>query len=170
MVTTAIDRYAHGVGAILVNLQSLELMLRLFLTHASGQMITLPSAAGQDVQETFLTNYMTLGELVDEYNQRLSASEGSFRIDRSVVAIRDALAHGRLLSVEPIDSPGLTVTMFTFQKPDRKGLVKVKGVEKLEPGLLAVKRQFVRRQAEVVGACSSHRGYTVLRNSPPPGE
>jgi hypothetical protein len=84
-----------GLGKIIGNLYSLELLLRIFLCEANGENLEFPDSPTGTVQETHLTNYMTLGELINAYNSKLAPPEKSFLVDRSVVKIRDAIAHGR---------------------------------------------------------------------------
>jgi hypothetical protein len=46
----------------------------------------------------YLTEYKSLTALVGQYNTALSADEKSkYAVDQSVVRIRDAIAHGRLV-------------------------------------------------------------------------
>jgi hypothetical protein len=55
--------------------------------------------AASCAEENYLTNFRSLGSLIDEYNGLLTQDESRFRVGRFLVDIRDAFGHGRLLSV-----------------------------------------------------------------------
>ena len=79
------DDHCIGVGRLWGNLQRLELSLRFFLTQ------TNPS-------ENYLFNRASFRELVNKYNGRLSRAEQSlYSVDTSIVDIRNAMAHGRVV-------------------------------------------------------------------------
>ena len=50
---------------------------------------------GTEVAENDITSYDTLGMLVDTYN-KVAREKGFTEIDRSLVDIRDAFAHGKV--------------------------------------------------------------------------
>ena len=101
-----------NIGKIIVNLQSLEFALRLFLDETQSH----PGAAkdvtidymnltvGEWVPENHLTNYDTLNQLIKKVNSELQSRGLSERIDESIVELRDAIAHGRVLANQP-DGP-----------------------------------------------------------------
>lgn len=91
--------HIQGVGAVITNLLGLETVVRIFMAHSYKQILSLPDPVDQSAKETYLTNFRSLGSLIDEYNGLLADSEEQFRISRDVVDIRDSFAHGRLLSV-----------------------------------------------------------------------
>jgi hypothetical protein len=73
--------HALGLGKLMGNLQSLEATLRIFLTRA-------------DRPKNYMTEG-TLGQLVKKYNRDLSKDERSlYRVNKSIVKVRNALAHG----------------------------------------------------------------------------
>ena len=119
---------ATSIGRIILNLLSLEITLRLFLDEAqqpSGptQAMSLDLhnlAVGDWVPETPLTSYDTLGQLIKKANCELEKHGLPERVDDSVVALRDALAHGRVLG----DRPEGPFRVFKFSKPCR-GMVRV---------------------------------------------
>jgi hypothetical protein len=61
-----------------------------------------------------------LGELIRRYNAAISDVDSSLAVDRTVVDLRDALAHGRLLAA----TPRRPVRLFRFSKPE-SGQVEV---------------------------------------------
>ena len=67
------------------------------------------------VQETHLTNYDSLEQLIDKYNNVVNPANSLFLLDRTVVEIRDALAHGRVMS--RTSNPPLRI--FKFNRPNR---------------------------------------------------
>lgn len=93
-----LEDHTSGIGRIIVNLQSLEFVARSFLTVANQQQIEIPDDETTELPQTYMTNRLSLNDIVDTYNAQLSVSEQAHRIDTSVVTVRDALAHGRLLA------------------------------------------------------------------------
>jgi hypothetical protein len=72
---------------------------------------------GEDVPEDSITNFLSLRQLIEEYNSELSRRGMSeFLIDRSIVDTRDAIAHGRVLS----DDSGVTPFLIKFSKAKSK--------------------------------------------------
>jgi hypothetical protein len=93
------EEHLRLIGAIITNLQSLEMILRLFLLKARKQFIDWPKPTDTLVLETYVTNYLSLGPVIDDFNRELTdAEKPKFTVDRSVVDVRDAIAHGRLVS------------------------------------------------------------------------
>lgn len=93
------DYKAHlnGVGAIVTNLQAVETVLRRFLVSRFGQCPKFPEPGAQTACRSYLTAYVSLGGLIADYHNVLTEQEQNFRIDESIVSLRDALAHGRLV-------------------------------------------------------------------------
>jgi hypothetical protein len=121
---------ARNLGSIVVNLQSLEFALRLFLdetqSYPNSQNDTVTNLTGLDVgewvSESYFTNYDTLKQLIRKANSELQKRGLSDRIDESLVELRDAIAHGRVLSSNP-DGP---FRILKFSKPiDGKVQVKI---------------------------------------------
>ena len=131
-----------SIGKIVVNLQSLEFLLRLFLQNVQN-----PKAAsryapydftnltvGAWVPLDFLTSYDGLKELIQKVNSTLEARGLSERIDESIVQLRDAIAHGRVLGNEA-EGP---FHIFKFSKPNKsKTQVKVGLSVEMTPEWLA---------------------------------
>ena len=91
-------------------------------------------AVEDEVPENALTNFDTLGQTLRKYNA--SVAKG-FRVDESVVDLRDALAHGRVLSA----ARSFPLRLFKFSKAIGHK-VKVTHAETLD---LAYLRAQVRR-------------------------
>jgi hypothetical protein len=115
------DDTPQGIGKVLSNLQALEFVIRLFLyelkktdSNLQIQSFDLQSlSAGKWVPETPLTNYDTLGQLIKKLNAELRDRGISSQVDPSVVGLRDAIAHGRVLSLRP-EGP---FSILKFSKP-----------------------------------------------------
>src|ERR1035437_5409041 len=90
------------VGAIITNLQALETHLRYFLLKAHGQVVAFPKPGDKEVAHNYLTNRKSLNVLIDEYNAGLRQGEDGFAVDRFVVGVRDAIAHGRLVTAQEV--------------------------------------------------------------------
>ena len=102
------EEHARYLGGLVSNFQSLEFILRAFLQ----QLPTAPQfglAHGTDIYSfpvgaelplNELTSYDTLGELVKKFNSEMNGNEAS-KIDVTLVALRDALAHGRVSAAVP---------------------------------------------------------------------
>lgn len=99
----ALNQYAADLGRFWQNFNSLEMFLRLYLARKAGMgtkdiFQCLGLDVGQSAIENPVTDWRTFGALCDEYNKGMPNPE---KLDFSrVVAIRDALAHGRILGDE----------------------------------------------------------------------
>jgi hypothetical protein len=133
IVSASLDDYMLAIGRLTLNLLSLELVMRLFLNGGS----TTPDrsrdpgfdlfavAVGDNVIENALTNYDSLGQVIKKYNANVSKA---MQVDESVVELRDAFAHGRILS----DRPQPPMRLFKFSQPTGHGTVMVTHAQTLE--------------------------------------
>jgi hypothetical protein len=117
-------QFTVNLGRLVSNLQSLEFVLRAFLQE--GHPMGVPEGTdiysypvGTDLPENEFTGYDTLGRLIDKYNDQ-AARQGLRPIDKTLVDIRDALAHGRVSAAEQNDN----LRLLKFSKPVN-GRVKV---------------------------------------------
>lgn len=116
-----LDEYARHLGGLLTNYHGLEFFLRLFLLGLEdAQPIGLPHGTdvyslpvGTDVPLSDLTSYDSLGNLIDKYNDH-AEEVGLSTIDRSLVDVRDALAHGRVSATDPSD----IMRLIKFSRPN----------------------------------------------------
>ncbi len=93
------------------NFQSLEFMLRSFLQRLptarpigileGKDIYSFPVGAELPVSE--LTSADSLGPLIDKFNKEVNKYDLA-GIDREIVKIRDALAHGRISACDPRDN------------------------------------------------------------------
>lgn len=107
-----------ALGRLVWNLWSLEWMLRnvlYVLKRAPHAELSHPEAlfaakTGDRFPENTLTSYASLGQLIDAYNETAKKP-----LDRSLVALRDTIAHGRILAKdEALQHFSLT----KFTRPD----------------------------------------------------
>ena len=100
-----LHEYSNELGRLVANLQSLEFILRAFLQKLStAKPMGIPKGmdiysypVGTELPENEFTSYDSLGQLIDKYNAEMKVC-GLSAIDRTLVEIRDALAHGRISS------------------------------------------------------------------------
>jgi hypothetical protein len=90
------EQHTQGVGAIVTNLQALETVLRYFLLRLHRQEPQFPKIGDREAKKTYLTRFISLGPLIRTYNKALNDEEEKFKVDKGVLLIRDAFAHGRL--------------------------------------------------------------------------
>jgi len=115
------DEYALNLGKLVSTLQSLEFCLRAFLleveTHNSGQAQNPTNyqqlKVGDRVVVDAFTNYDNLSNLIEKYNKVLLPVDPKLTISKSLVGIRDALAHGRIASFIPLGN----MNLLKFSKP-----------------------------------------------------
>src|SRR5665213_103137 len=152
-----------AVGSIITNLQGLETVIRIFLARTKDQKWRFPSSSDEFVDENYVTNFRSLGSLIDEYNGLLSNDEQEFKVDRSVVDIRDAFAHGRLLSVGNV----YPATLYKFGV-SRNGRVPIVFQEVLTVEWLNRKKLMVRDEQMKVVNCHKKHGYKGSERTPSP--
>jgi hypothetical protein len=148
------DDHARGVGRIVTNLEALEFVVRIFLTKANNQKLEFPTPETTELSETFVTNYMSLDELIKEYNATLSPTEQIHCVDTQVVKIRDAFAHGRIYS----NSESFPIALYKFSKP-KDGKAAVEYAETLTIDWLKQKGDLIHAQTGKVVACGKSRKY-----------
>jgi hypothetical protein len=146
--------HARGVGKIVSNLESLEFLIRIYLSNANNQKIEFPTPATKELPETYITNYMSLGDLTKKYNDGLTPPEQIHYVDVEVVKIRDAFAHGRIFS----QTESFPITLYKFAKPI-DGKAAVDYVETPTIDWLKQKNEMIRAQMEKVIACGKSRKY-----------
>jgi hypothetical protein len=149
--------HTHGVGCIVTNLQALETVLRRFLMQVNGERMEFPKPGDSDAAETQLTGYLFLGRLVSRFNANLKDPEKGFSVDEGVVDIRDAFAHGRLVTYDEFPA---WLWKFGVAKDGR---VPVEFCEELTVEWLTEKSNWIDRQKQNVVDCYKARGYQGLR-------
>jgi hypothetical protein len=152
------NEYTQLVGAIVTNLQALESVLRYFSMGNKAREVEFPKVGTADAPENALTKHDFLSTLVDQYNRSLTDEEQDFKVDRNVVAIRNAIAHGRLLATE--QQPPFRLWKFGRAK---NGRVPVEFCQELTEEWLTSTRNLIDSQKQKVVDCFIARGYKGLR-------
>jgi len=116
------DKHSLNLGRLVGNLQSLEFALRAFLVNseiASGA--SFPQSAsldkmneGEIVPKNAFTNYDSLEKIIKKYNRDPKILAAGLTIDKSLVAVRDAIAHGRVSA----PAPSASLRLLKFGKPE----------------------------------------------------
>jgi hypothetical protein len=114
--------HALRLGKLIGNLQSLEVLLRVYLLKVgaaatAGRTTKKPNwdlVVGETVDDDEFSNYDTLGQLVAKYNQDIAMREPALSVDTSVIAVRDLLAHGRVAGTAEDTT---TLKAIKFHKP-----------------------------------------------------
>jgi hypothetical protein len=89
--------HTQGIGGVVTNLLALETVLRYFLLKLHGEEVQFPTVGDREAKITYLTRFASLSKLISEYHAALGETEKQYAVDTSVVSIRNAFAHGRLL-------------------------------------------------------------------------
>jgi len=113
------DKHFMNLGKVVSNLLSLELSLRTFLLEAEGSQGEMDYSqlnVGDQVAEDAFTNWDYLKQLIEKYNDRIESVDSSLCVDDSVVALRDALAHGRVFA----SSPSGPMSLLKFTRPKKE--------------------------------------------------
>ena len=146
-----LSHYVEELGKVIGNLQSLELILRFYLLkHEGAPMLSShldTVTVGDVVPKNALTDYRSLGQLLDAYNERVGPQDALQA--EEIVRLRDALAHGRLLARQP----GPPFRLLKFSDP-KKGPIKIEIDESIDRSWLATKKALVNTAMEKVGSGS----------------
>jgi hypothetical protein len=142
--TDALQTHAIHLGGLLGNLQSLEILLRFFLSNQPDArprgvpygIDIFESPVGTLLPVSDITSYDTLGQLIDKLNAYAS-STCSPTLDRSLVDIRDALAHGRISAKVPSEK----LRLVKYARPDNGQVRVLFNVEMSESWLIDQKRR-----------------------------
>ncbi|MGA8756594.1 MAG: hypothetical protein WB611_09710 [Stellaceae bacterium] len=152
------NEYAASLGKIVGNFHALELCLRLFLCEARNEKYALPGAGATMVALSHLTNFDSLGRLIEKYNASLLPTENRYRIDPKIVRIRDALAHGRSVSA----TGSFPITLYKFSKAKVAGMVSVEFAEVLDEMWLNEAAGNIFIFVQKVTVCAKSRSYTWM--------
>lgn len=114
--------HTRSLGTLVNNIQALEFSLRSCLFKdeitkgISKQLNTLELVKGEIVPNNALTNWDTLRDLIQKYNELPISKD--LTIDENLVDIRDTIAHGRVFS----SAPNGINQLLRFQKPNNNGV------------------------------------------------
>ena len=141
------------MGAIVTNLQALETVLRYFLAKLRNEVVEFPEPGDQTAKFSYLTRHTSLGKLIRTFNEALAEAEKKFEVDIGVVHIRDAIAHGRLVTTKE-----LPLRLWKFG-PRRNGHVDIEFSEELTADWLKNTSTMIEREKQKVVDCFTARGY-----------
>jgi hypothetical protein len=152
------EEYTKSVGAVVTNLQALETVVRYFLLKANGQASDFPKQGAKDTSITYLTDFRSLRGLIGLYNEKLTDAETQYMVDiEAVLKIRDAFAHGRLVTTGE-----LPATLWKFGEPVN-GRVPIEFCEVLTLDYLTKTWKMIDSERGKVVACFKARQYEGLR-------
>jgi hypothetical protein len=126
------DEYAMKLGYLVGNLSGLESVLRAVI-HTLGEPAATSSnignlklTVGMRVRSDALSDYDSLGKIIDRYNGLAAADRQVAKSD--IVDLRDAIAHGRIVAAEV----GEPYTLLKFSRLDKEGFVTVERCEVMD--------------------------------------
>jgi hypothetical protein len=167
-MTSTLESHALHLGGLIGNFQSLEFVLRAFL-HKQPNARPLGAPYGTDIYlspvgttlaESDITSFDSLGQLIDKYNV-VAASRNLPNVDRTLVDIRDALAHGRVSA--PAESERLR--LIKYGRPSN-GRVRVEfNVEMSGAWLIEQKRRVFEAMIAVHTVITSETARTIVPSS-----
>jgi hypothetical protein len=106
MAEMTVQQFNAHVGGIVMNLQAVETGLRFFFFRKNGETNPFPKPGSKEAPSSSLTAHRELGKWIKRFNSNLTKDElPKFRISDDVVEIRDAIAHGRLIALQPPKLP-----------------------------------------------------------------
>jgi len=148
------DKHALLIGQILWNLQSLEFVIRASLFNLHSRTKPGPKLynmkVGDSVEENELTDYAQLNKLIKRYNNEVVKNDSKLVVDETLVALRDALAHGRVSS----ETKKNNYKVLKFSKPKSGNVEVVFSQEITETWLI---EQKVRVCREIVNVLKVHK-------------
>jgi hypothetical protein len=156
-VRLKVEDHTQWVGAIVTNLAALETVLRYFLAKLRNEVIEFPKVGDQSVKFSYLTRHTSLGKLIRTFNDALAEAEKKFEVDIGVVHIRDAIAHGRVVTTKE-----LPFRLWKFGS-NRNGQVAIEFSEELTADWLKNTSDMIFAQKEKVLGCFNLRGYKGLQ-------
>jgi hypothetical protein len=118
--------------------------------------VEFPKVGDQTVKLTYLTRRTSLGKLIRTFNEALADAEKKFEVDIGVVHIRDAIAHGRLVTIKE-----LPFRLWKFG-PRKDGHVDIEFSEELTADWLKGTSAMIVREKQKVLDCFAARGYQGL--------
>lgn len=150
------EDHTQWVGAIVTNLLALETCLRYFLLRLHKQDPQFPKFGDPDAKKTYMTRQLSLGKIIKNYNQALKKDEAKFKIGPEPLLIRDAFAHGRLLTYHE-----LPARLWKFSG-GKKGRVNIDFSEELTVDYMKGKAALIEQEKNKVIECFKARGYVGL--------
>ena len=159
-----LEAHARNVGAIVGNLLSLDLLVRVAIEWLEGSGPSLgPFREGAWLPRTPVTDPDSLGPMIDRFNALVP--DPSDRLDAGgLVRLRDAIAHGRILATE--ERTPMTLVKYG-RNPDREGRIHVETVLVMTDDWFVEQRKFTR--AALMRAAKYGSGRPEGRGADGPG-
>ena len=162
------NKYAKKLGRIVANMHGLEFAIRAFLFHSETTFLGLPQLninynklkVGDCVDYNAFTNYYTLGKLVDEYNtfvRKHIQSSMNYILDKSVVDLRDAIAHGRISS----NNPDEDYCLLKFGKKEN-GKTKVTFFARMDENWFRIQNNLLANQIRKIISAAEYLEMNVI--------
>jgi hypothetical protein len=152
-----VEEHTKSVGAVITNLQALETVVRYFLLKANSQEPDFPNPGAKDTSITYLSDFRSLRGLIRLYNEKLVDAEAPYAVDlEAVLEIRDAFAHGRLVTTSE-----LPATLWKFGEPVN-GRAPIEFCEVLTVDFLTATRKMIDDERGKVVTCFKARRYEGL--------
>lgn len=146
------ENHATELGGLIGNLHSLEFIIRLCLVQRPGSEARdtygddfREKPVGAIVLESDLTDFASLGQLIDRFNECYGTEE-SPPIDPALVQLRDAIAHGRVFA-GPHDT---YMRIIKFDRP-KGGQARIAYNEVMSPEWFRDNKARVREAIHTVG-------------------
>lgn len=152
-----VEEHTQGIGAIITNLAALETVLRYFLLRLKKQEAEFPKPGDRTAKKTYLTRSITLQNLVRNYNGVLANDERQYAVDKDVIRIRNAFAHGRILTTTEIPA-----RLWNFIG-SRKGHMEIEFSEEMTAEWLKSTSFKIEAEKQKVVDCFKARSYVGLR-------
>ena len=152
-----IKEHSQGVGNIITNLAALETVLRYFMLRVKQQELHFPLPGDRTARTTYLTRSIALQNLIQNYNGVLEEAESKYRVDKEVVRIRNAFAHGRLLTYTVIPA-----RLWNFIG-SKKGHMEIEFSEELTAEWLKATWLKIDAERQKVVDCFNARKYQGLK-------
>jgi hypothetical protein len=149
--SSQVDAYPVLLGRLVANLGSLELALRhAIYLHETPTEQRHPSVSawwkslrvGGAHPVNALTSWDPLGPLITKYNRQNPTAA----ISEDIVDLRDALAHGRILTDDPMSE----LRLIRFSDPRRSGVAQVEMVGVLSPDWFEKQIHRIHDAAQIV--------------------
>ena len=122
------EDHIKGLGILISYLHALEFILRGVLKNQEKEKSKKINYSilktGDTVPEDPMTNYDSLETLIIKYN---NIAPKDLQIDRRIILVRDAIAHGRVFSA----TQNLPMKLFKFEKP-KNGVTSVTFAQTLD--------------------------------------
>jgi hypothetical protein len=151
------EDHTQWVGAIVTNLQALETVLRYFLAKKEKEAVEFPKVGDKLVKLSYLTRFVSLSKLIKTYNEALTDEEKKYAVDATVVHVRDAIAHGRLVTTKELP---FRLWKFGAHKGEK---IEIEFSEELTTDWLTKTSAMIDGEKQKVIDCFGARGYQGLR-------